>query len=173
MTEYSLGTKPEAYNFPERNRIVAGLSDALIVIESAKKGGALITAELAAGYHKEVYAVPGQLGHKYSEGCNALIHQQKAQLYLDPLQLFDELQWGLDSHENELVERKMALNEENFSPEEWIVITALEKAGGESLLDELSWRSQIAVGQLANLLLQLEFKGLVRSLPGKRFRLEH
>jgi DNA processing protein len=91
---------------------------------------------------------------------------------LDPNRLFEELQWDLGSAQNERVERKLLFKEENFSPEEWSVITALENAGGESLLDELSWRSQITVGQLANLLLQLEFKGLVRSLPGKRFRLE-
>jgi DNA processing protein len=171
ITEYPLGTVAEAFHFPARNRIVAGFSDALIVIESAKKGGALITAELAIGYNKDVYAVPGNIYNPYSLGCNALIQRQKAQIYTHAELMFEEIGWA----DGDSISPKESLKnwkESDFSQEEWLIITALKEAGGDGLLDELSWRTQLAVSQVANHLLQLEFRGLIRALPGKRYRLE-
>jgi len=170
MTELPLGTVPDAHNFPARNRIVAGMADAVIVVEAAKKGGALITAELANGYNREVFAVPGNLGKLYSEGCNHLISQNKARIFTSINQCLAEMGWE-DSDLTAPKNQNGNFNKGDFSDEEWLVLTQLNDAKNPVLLDELSWRTQITVSRLAGILLNLEFKGLVKSLPGKRFGL--
>lgn len=170
LTEHPMGTVPDAYNFPARNRIVAGLSDALIVVEAGQKGGALITADLALHYNKEVYAVPGTIDLPYSKGCNELIRQQKAQIFTDVDQLFEDLEWFGEAENIEL-SKKSDLQPEDFNQEEWAIITALKTAGGSLIIDEISWSSQVPLSKLAGILLSLEFKGILRALPGKRFAL--
>src|SRR5690606_25946446 len=96
LTECFLGTKPEFQRFPARNRIIAGLSDVLIVVESASRGGGLITAEFALNYHRDIYAVPGCLDQPMSEGCNSLIRQNKAALFCQVAAMAEDLRWNTD-----------------------------------------------------------------------------
>ncbi len=166
LTEYPLGTKPDFMRFPARNRIIAGVTDAIVVVEAADKGGALITAEYANNYNRDVFAVPGNLTNSYSVGCNKLIRTHKAQIYTGVEDFLAALSWqeGKESSKGEIV------IPEHFTQEETQVVALLRKKG-EMSIDDLTWESQIPPGKLANLLLNLELQGYVRSLPGKRFTL--
>jgi DNA processing protein len=97
LTEYSFGTNPDRQHFPERNRIVAGMADATVVVEAGLKGGALITAEIANSYNRDVFAFPGRLGDEYSEGCNFLIRNNKAALLTCVADLAYSLGWEKNS----------------------------------------------------------------------------
>lgn len=167
LTEYKLGTKPDAAYFPARNRIIAGISDVLIVVEAAVTGGALITAEIANSYNKDVFAVPGNIGSTYSEGCNQLIRNHKANIFTNVKDLEYFMNW-----EENAPSRKPNKNAiyENLEPDERQVIVHLQQ-NKEMLIDELSWKSQIPMGKLASLLLSLELQGLIKALPGKKFML--
>lgn len=165
ISEYPPGTKPEAHNFPSRNRIIAGMSEALIVVEAASKGGALITANIAYSYNREVFAVPGDLEHQYSEGCNALIRSQKANIYTGIKDLEYLLGWekGMEKPKKQLVD----LN--SYSEPERKIMSVLDEFKSGLHLDELSWKAQISVHEAVSHLLTLEFDGLIKSLPGKRY----
>lgn len=167
VTENIFGTKPDAHNFPMRNRIIAGLCDALIVVEAAEKGGALITADIANGYNKDVFAFPGNIGASHSEGCNNLIKSNKAHLLTSVKDLEYIMNWGVASKP---VKKKEALSMEGFEPDEQSILQVLLEKN-PTVLDELSWKTNIPVSQLASVLLMLEFKGIVQSLPGKQYRL--
>jgi DNA processing protein len=164
LTENSFGVKPEAPRFPERNRIIAGLCDALIVIETAQKGGTLITAEIAYSYNKEIYAVPGNLGLKSSEGSNKLIVQQKAQLFMSVSQIVQDLHW------DEETPTQTNILPLNLSEDELEIVTVLLK-DKELQMDELAWKTQIVINKLSSLLLMMEFKGLLKTLPGNKVKL--
>ena len=166
LTENRFGTKPEAPNFPERNRIIAGMCDVLIVIEAGATGGALITAELANGYNREVFAVPGDLGKEYSEGCNNLIKDHKAHIYTKVADIEYLMNWtpGMAP------QKQKTLDLTPFSEEEQSIIILMQNNDG-ALIDDLSWKSQLPVSRVASLLLKLEFQGLVKSLPGKKYKL--
>jgi DNA processing protein len=167
LTEYLPGTKPDPAYFPARNRIVAGLCDALIVVEAAKKGGALITAEISNSYHKEVFAVPGNLHNKYNEGCHQLIKSHKAHLYTSVRDLEYILNWDLGKKNPD---KTFILAEENLSEEEKKIVQLL-LLHGELQIDNLSWQSNIPMHQLSSLLLHMEFEGLLRIMPGKKLKL--
>ncbi|MFN8343595.1 MAG: DNA-processing protein DprA [Spirosomataceae bacterium] len=167
LTEYTMGTKPDFMRFPARNRIIAGLSDAVIVVEAAEKGGALITAEFANNYNRDVFAVPGNLSNSYSAGCNQLIRAHKAQIFTGVDDLLESLSWLPDSSKS--TPSTTALPE-HFTQEESQIVAMLRQKG-EMDIDDLTWQSQIAAGKLATLLLNLELQGYVRTLPGKRFTL--
>lgn len=167
ITESPPGTKPDAHLFPARNRIIAGLSDAIVVVEAAAKGGALITAEYANNYHRDVFAVPGQLTQLFSAGCNKLIRENKAQIYTGPQDLIETLNWDQPA---------ASVTQKNTAPplpvditEEESQIVALLRQAADLHIDDLSWQTQIPMGRLASLLLNLEFRGFVRSLPGKKY----
>ncbi|GAB3725814.1 DNA-processing protein DprA [Spirosoma lituiforme] len=167
LTESRPGTKPDAHLFPARNRIIAGLSDAVIVVEAAAKGGALITAEYANNYHREVFAVPGQLNQAFSAGCNKLIRENKAQIYTSPRDIIEALNW--DTALNAASPTKtLPAFPVNITDEESQILALLRQSTNLHV-DELSWKSQIPMGRLASLLLTLEFQGFVRSLPGKKY----
>lgn len=173
VTENPLGTKPDFMRFPARNRIIAGLSDVTIVVESAKRGGSLITAEYAQNYHREIYAVPGNLGNPVSEGCNHLIKTNKASLFLSVDDMMQDLQWKLGAAETsktrtDIPEKELTF--EGFTQDEGQVL-ALLKQKGDMQLDDMSWQSGIHLGKLSTLLLNLEFQGMIRSLPGKKYAL--
>jgi len=170
-SENIFGTKPDAHNFPARNRIIAGLCDALIVIEAAEKGGALITAEIANSYNKDVFAVPGNLGNTYSAGCNFLIKTNKANLFTSVKDLEYIMNWSTDSPSAKGL--SAAIAESNLSIEEKLIVDCLRKREMPIMIDQLSIESEIPLGQLSSLLLSLEFAGLVVSLPGKRYGLSH
>jgi DNA processing protein len=169
VTEYRIGSEPNKANFPQRNRIIAGLSDALIIVEAALKGGALITAEIAYSYNKEVFAVPGNLQSKYSEGCNNLIRSMKAGIYLGPKEIEEALSWD-KSGENLSPLPPPQLNLAQFSLEEQAVLRILIEHQ-EVEIDRLSWLSHTPLSSLASLLLNLEFQGVIKNIPGKKYKL--
>lgn len=167
LTENHFGTKPDAHNFPARNRIIAGLCDALIVVEAADKGGALITADIANSYNKDVFAVPGNVGSQYSEGCNKLIKTNRANLFNSVKDLEYIMNWSSESPSD-----VHAIELSSFEPDEQIVLKILKAGKGPMMVDELSFRSSLHPSKLASLLLTLEFKNAVKSLPGKMFAIK-
>ena len=173
LTEFAFGTPPDRYNFPARNRIIAGLADGTVVVEAASKGGALITAELALSYDRDVLAVPGNLGSAASAGCNALIRDNKAALYAEPRDLEQLLNWDAALHQSGKFRPATVYSADDYSADEFALITVLAAAPGREMqMDELAWKAQLPIHTVAALLLGLEFRGVVRALPGKKFRAE-
>jgi DNA processing protein len=169
ITENGFGTSPDAHNFPARNRIIAGLSDALVVVEAAERGGALITADISNSYSKDVFAFPGNIGQSYSEGCNNLIKSHQAYLITSVKDLEYLMNWDLNSKP----EKKESFSLETFEANEQVVLKLLLANKNQLMIDELSWQSAIPVSQLASVLLGLEFKGIVSALPGKVYKIKH
>ncbi|HCR54615.1 MAG TPA: DNA-protecting protein DprA [Cytophagales bacterium] len=169
VTENPFGTKPDAHNFPARNRIIAGLSDALIVVEAAEKGGALITAEIANNYNKDVFAIPGAVGQTYSAGCNKLIKVNKAHLLTGIKDIEYIMNWNPSEPITTQGVSQLDLN--LFDPDELVVINMLREKKNAMVIDELSRKTSLSPSVLASLLLNLEFKNIVRSLPGKLYKL--
>lgn len=167
ITENSFGTAPDAHNFPARNRIIAGLCDALIVVEAATKGGALITAEIANSYNKDVFAIPGNIGSTFSEGCNKLIKIHKANLLTSVKDLEYIMNWNV---KDERSESQLSLDLSFLEPDEQTVLTILLERKNPMMIDELSAKSGMEQGLLSSVLLALEFKNLVISLPGKMYK---
>jgi len=167
VTENPFGTKPDAHNFPARNRIIAGLSDALVVIEAAEKGGALITSDIANSYNKDVFAFPGNIGRSFSAGCNNLIKSNQAHLITSVTDLEYVMNWQVGM-ENSKAKDKVALNA--FSDDERVIIVILQENNDQISIDELSWRSGFAMNKLASLLLTLELAGIITAMPGKMYR---
>ena len=157
--------KPERNNFIRRNRIIAGLSDALIVVESGIRGGALITADLANSYHRDVFAFPGKSGDAMSAGCNRLIKSHKAAMIENCKDLEYILVW--EPAQNSIPEGFIGAK---LSPQEKCIVKALNKED-EISVDRICLQSGMHVKVVSGLLLNLEFKGLVRCLPGDRYRL--
>lgn len=168
ITEYPIGTKADPARFPARNRIIAGLADATLVVEAGEKGGALITARLARDYDREVFAIPGNLKNKFSVGCNHLIRNNVAQLVTSAQDIAYFMGWEAEKSRNQKI-ASPPIKKENVSEEEWAIIQLLNNT--ELHIDELSWKSQIQVSKLATLLLNLEFENIVISLPGKKYKL--
>ncbi|WP_299822064.1 DNA-processing protein DprA [uncultured Pontibacter sp.] len=170
LTENSFGTRPDAPRFPARNRIIAGMADCTIVVEAALKSGTLITADLAHGYDKEVMAVPGNITSPVSEGTNYLIKSLKAVAYTSVQDLVELLNWDLQDEAAAKKAAAPAFDPAEFTPDELKVLEVLQQ-NGEEQMDNLSWKSQIPVSMLASVLLGLEFKGIVKAKPGKKFGL--
>lgn len=168
VTEHRFGTQPDAHNFPARNRIVAALSDAVIIVEAAEKGGALITAEIANTYNKDVFAFPGNIGQSHSKGCNNLIKSNKAHLITSAKDLEYIMNW--DANAKPIVKEVFVLD--NYEPSEQTILKTLLENNKQMMIDELSWKSNIPVSQLASILLGLEFKGTISSLPGKIYKIK-
>jgi len=167
MSEYAPGSTMVPGNFPARNRIIASLSDALIVVEAAEKGGALITAEIAYSYNKDVFAVPGNLQSPFSEGCNQLIRKMKASIYTGPGDIAEVLFWSKPGEEKI---KKPVLDLAGRDEEDTAILKLLLEKG-ESEIDQISYQTEIPLGMLSSRLLSLEFEGIVKSLPGKKFKL--
>ena len=160
VTEFLSQTNPDRENFVRRNRIVAGLSDATIVVESAMKGGALITADIANSYNREVFAVPGPLHSQYSEGCNHLIKTNRAVLLTGVKDLEYLLNWDKAEGKGKQVQLF------DLTEEEQTLVEVVKKFDKLSV-EELIFHSKLTRGKMAQLLLQLELKQVVRVLPGK------
>lgn len=165
VTEFSSGTNPDYMNFPQRNRVVAGMCDAVVVIESARKGGSMITAELAFGYDREVMAIPGRPIDLSSSGCNLLIKQQKAHLIEGADDLAKILNYDL--------------TENTFTPQQSSLLFDLDPGMQKVLsyfkehavsLDELLLLTHIPSSELALRLIELEFAGWIKALPGKKYQ---
>jgi DNA processing protein len=166
LTDFMSGTNPDRQNFPRRNRIVAGMCDALIVIESSAKGGSLITAELANSYNKDVFAIPGKVSDSRSEGCNYLIRNNKATLITSAKDLLESMNWN-DAPKKVKQQRELFIE---LTPEEKI-ITDILKERENIQIDELYFKSGLSSSAVAQALLMLEMQGVIASLPGKVFKL--
>ncbi|WP_439152119.1 DNA-processing protein DprA [Winogradskyella sp.] len=152
-------------NFLKRNRIIAGLSEATIVIESAEKGGSLVTADIANSYDREVFAVPGRTTDSQSVGCNNLIKFQKAHLLSNPLDIPYLLNWQLEKDEKPVVQKQLFVE---LEPDEKTIYNYLKEHDKE-LLDVIAFECGIPSYKLASILLNMELKGVIRPLPGKLF----
>lgn len=166
LTEFMQNTKPDKHNFPKRNRIVAGMSDATIVIETAIKGGSMITAGLAHNYNRDVFALPGRIGDSKSEGCNYLIKHNHATLLTDAKQLMETLGW--QQKKMKAKAQKSLFND--LSTDEELIINILRQKENTHI-DELFLKSGLSSSAVAAAMLNLELMGLVSSLPGKMTRL--
>ena len=169
LSERPFGVEPARSYFLARNRIIAALSDLVVVVESAAKGGSLVTAEYANNYHREVFAVPGNIGNETAEGSNNLIFNNKARIYTKGKDIIEALNWDLETQNPSKIEHDV-LDLQHFSDEETAVITILKELK-EVQIDELSWKSQISINKLASILLNLEFQGIVKTKAGKKFAL--
>ena len=152
-------------NFLGRNRIIAGLSEATIVIESAEKGGSLVTAEIAHSYNRDVFAVPGRANDTFSKGCNMLLKTQKAHMLTGAEDLIYMLNWELEEKEKPVVQKKLFIE---LDEDEKIVYNFLNKNGKE-LLDIIALKCNIPSFKTASILLNMELKGVIKPLPGKMF----
>lgn len=164
ITEFGRGTKPDRENFPMRNRIIAGMCDALVVIESDVKGGSMITAEMANTYHKDVFAIPGRTTDQWSRGCNFLIKTNRAALMDHPEDLVAAMQWTEVAGIKE-VQRSLFVD---LSESEQCVYDLLDHLNPTSI-DKVFKDTNFSSSELASILLNLEFMGLVRVLPGKLY----
>lgn len=164
LTEFRSTSNPDKENFVRRNRIVAGISEATIVIESADKGGSLITANMANEYNRDVFAVPGRTTDHYSQGCNNLIKTQKAQLLTGAADLIYHLNWDLRPP-SKPVQKQLFVSLEN---EEQKVYDYLCN-NGKQLLDQIALDCELPIHKISPLLLNMELKGVIRPLPGKLF----
>jgi DNA processing protein len=167
LTDFISNTNPDKQNFPKRNRIVAGICDAVIVIESSKKGGSLITAELGNGYNKDVFAIPGRTNDLKSEGCNYLIQNNKAALINSADDFLEMMNWKSIPKPTASKQRELFIE---LSPDEKIVVDILQQQ--ESIqIDELYFKSGLSSSAMATALLMLEMQNVVISLPGKVYKL--
>ena len=166
LTEYPSGTNPDRENFPSRNRIIAGLTDATIVVEAAEKGGALITAELAMGYNREVFAVPGRVDDVYSEGCNKLIYSNQAAILRHAKDLEFYMNWQAEKQTKKPRAQPMLFVE--IAKDEEPVANLLRESG-KMHIDTLCTRAALPVTKVLANLFSLEMKGAVRAHPGKVF----
>jgi DNA processing protein len=165
LTEFWSSSSPEKVNFVKRNRIVAGMSEATIVIESAEKGGSLITANLANDYNRDVFAVPGRTTDKYSQGCNELIKTQRAQLITSAADLIYSLNWQLEEEKPKTIQKQLFVS---LDAEEQKIYDFLLQ-NGKQLLDIIALECEYPIFRVSSTLINMELKGMVRPLPGKLF----
>ncbi|RMG82046.1 MAG: DNA-protecting protein DprA [Bacteroidetes bacterium] len=168
VTEFLSGTEPERENFPKRNRIISGMADGVLVVESSEKGGSLITAELAWSYNREVMAVPGSIFSDTSKGCNKLISRNKAMLVTSAEDIVEYMNFKpLETHENTSAQLQIF---GELTEEEQTVVNAFP-VNSEIFIDEIGEKTGFSPSKTAAILLNLELNGIVKSLPGKRYRL--
>lgn len=167
LTEYPSGTRAVPEHFPARNRIVAGLADATIVVEASIKGGALITAEIANTYNRDVFAFPGRINDEYSEGCNFLVRNNKASLLTCMADLAYLMGWE-KKNETTVVQEQLMLPID-LSAHEQEIFEAIRQNKVPLAIDELTIKTRMPASQLAVNLLNMEMQGFIRSLPGKTY----
>jgi len=165
LTEFWSSSNPERENFVKRNRIVAGMSEATIVIESAEKGGSLITATMANDYNRDVFAVPGRTTDKFSQGCINLIKTQRANLMTSAADLIYLLNWEMETQKSKPLQKQLFVDLDN---DEQKVYDYLQK-NGKQLLDIIALDCEFPIFRISTLLLNMELKGVIRPLPGKLF----
>jgi DNA processing protein len=165
VTEFQSDRKPDPGNFVSRNRIIAGISDATVVIESALKGGALITADIANSYNREVFALPGRSIDTYSNGCNNLIKMNKAGLVESGTDIELAMGWFNENKKKGSIQKSLFIQLNSLEEN---ILHHLEKQG-DSSLDEISLLLKVPIAQVSATLLNLEFNGLVKPLPGKYY----
>lgn len=170
LTEYTTNTEPEKMNFVRRNRIVAGLCDACIVVESSEKGGSLITAELALDYNRDVFAFPGRVYDGNSKGCNNLIRKHQATLLTNAEDLLDAMGWN-DTSNNASKQKTIQPNLfPTLSDEEQTLLNTLKNVDDKHV-NQMTIETNIPYSRASMILFDLEMKGLVKALGGARYRL--
>ena len=169
LSEFMHDVKPDKQNFPKRNRIVAGISDAVLVIESGDKGGSLITAEIANSYNRDVLALPGRISDLKSSGCNQLIKNNKANLITSGVDLIEFLNWITKTRSNK--KNQLELFHDLNDHEKLIFDHIIER--GPIAIDELTIRAGIKPSLTASIIFSLEMKNLVLALPGKCYKAVH
>ncbi len=172
LCESALGVKPDAPRFPARNRIIAGMSDATIVVEAMEKGGALITAELANDYNKEVFALAGNYNAPTSAGCHKIIKENKAHLITNANDLIQFLNWDIEKGQAKTYQtfQKIKVNSFDISEEEIEILKFIVNKK-EVHTDMLAFMLDIPNGMLSMLLLNLEMKNIIETLPGKKYKI--
>ena len=169
LTEYISGTTPERLNFVRRNRIVAGISDATIVVESATKGGSLITAELAQAYNRDVFAVPGRIFDEYSSGCNKLIFEQKATLIQSADDVLTALGWSTPQPSAQPIQQKLF---PELNAGQQLIVNSLKGTEGKQI-NQIIVETGLSYPQVSSELYELECQGVVTLLGGARYKLLH
>ncbi len=165
LTEFPSNTIPDRENFPRRNRIIAGMSDATLVIEAGSKGGALITADIADSYGRDVFAIPGRVNDMMSVGCNNLIRTNRAISIQNAQQIVNIMNWDAVKEKNRQTELFNELSDDELT------VAKILSEKGESGIDFIIENSQLSATNTASALLSLEFKNIVICLPGKRYKL--
>lgn len=170
VTEYLTGTEPERGNFLARNRIIAGLSDAVIVSESKAHGGSLVTASIALDYNRDVFAFPGRVGDSRSEGCNRIIRLNRAGLITCAQDFVEAMGWENANAHQKSIQHSIPFVEDNLSPNARLIVDALRDQG-DMLLSQLSEATGLGHAALYEELLDLEMDGKIRSTPGGLYQL--
>ncbi|MDH6341695.1 DNA processing protein [Parabacteroides sp. PFB2-12] len=168
LTDFPSATQPERQNFVKRNRIVAGLSDATVVIESAEKGGSLITADIAFSYGRDVFSFPGRVNDAHSKGCNSLIRQNKAGLITSAQELIAGLCWENPTESPGIPQQSMISFPENSDYDK--IVSAI-RGKNEIHINTLALATEMPVYKLSSLLFELEMEGVVKILPGGMYKL--
>lgn len=167
LCDFPSNTKIDRQNFLRRNRIIAGLADATIIVESAEKGGALVTADIANSYNRDVFAFPGRSTDVYSRGCNKLIKLNEAILIENQTDIEKAMNWDIKTSSGKAVQTSLFVE---LTSEEQKLVDLLK--GGDRFIDEMTIETKLPMSKVSALLLGLEFNGLVSSLPGKMYRLK-
>jgi DNA processing protein len=167
LSEFRSNTQPDKHNFPSRNRVVAGISDAIIVVETGTKGGSLITANLANTYHRDVFACPGRISDPKSLGCNLLIKTHRAALLTEPEEFIETMGWNDDKHVKQQKARQLF---DDLNEQEQIIVNLLQE-NSPMHIDELLFRSGMSNSLTASVILGLELRSIITTLPGKRYNL--
>ena len=169
LTEYLSQTNPDKQNFVQRNRIIAGLCDAIVVVESGIKGGALITAEIANDYNRDVFTYPGRITDEWSAGCNALIKNNKASLIESADDILRFMNWERqDSNSKPIVQTALFMD---LTDEEQGIVSTLRQNPEGIQFNELAIQLERPISKISSLLLEMEFKGLVKCLPGNLYKI--
>lgn len=166
VSEYPFRTKPDRPNFPKRNRLIAGMADAVLVIETATKGGSIITARIAHSYNRDVFAVPGSVFDTYSSGCHELIRKNMAALVTSGNDLIEMMGW--DHEPVKMVQRELFTE---LSADEELIVDMIRQKESVSIDDINLNCTAFSPSRVAGILLGLELKGLVKCLPGKIYKL--
>ncbi len=166
LTEYPFEIKPDKENFPERNRIISGLSEATIIIEASSKGGALITARISNGYHRDVFAFPGKNTDPFSKGCNMLIKNNEAALIESADDFIQMMGWNIEINKKNI--QRVLFTE--LDEQEQKIYNVLEEKS-EITIDEISLYSMLTASETSVKLFSLEMRGFIKALPGKKFRI--
>lgn len=169
VSDFLSKTNPDRQNFPSRNRIVAGMTDATIVIESAVSGGALITADIANSYNRDVFAFPGKVNDEYSQGCLQLIRNHKANLATCANDIIEFMNWDLDAtiKKSDIIQPELFLD---LNERERLLYDFI-KTNEKATIDEINFQIELPQSTISSLLLQLEMKGIIISLPGKTYKI--
>ena len=170
VTEYTCGTEPERFNFVARNRIIAGLTDAVVIVESKRKGGSLITAEMAVDYGREVFALPGRVDDECSKGCNNLIKQNKAHMIEHAEDLIKDMQW--ENKKGQSIQTKMVELLCNLNETQQQLYDILREVQEGIHINQLVMETQLGYNIVSAELVMMELQDIVKSMPGGMWRVK-